>query len=68
MRKNKTNEAVENLKKRMNLYVIRTYTDAHIRRHLGLLAKIVLELTLTVMMLHQGYDTVTRLNVFDAEK
>ena len=40
------------------LYVNVTYSDGHIRRHLGLLADIVLLFTLTAMMLHNGKDTV----------
>ena len=34
------------------LYVHLTYTDGHIRQHLGLLAEKVLKFSLTVMMLH----------------
>ena len=36
------------------LYVNLTYTDGHIRRHLGLLAEMGLKFYLTVLMLHNG--------------
>ena len=36
------------------LYVKKTYTDGHIRPHLGLQAEMVVLVTLTVLMLHNG--------------
>ena len=36
------------------LQVNLTYSDGHIRWHLGILAALVLKFSLTVMMLHNG--------------
>ena len=45
------------------LYVNYTYTDGHIRRHLGLLAEMVVYVTMTVMIHGKVYDAVIRLNL-----
>ena len=50
------------------LYVNLTYTNGHMIRHLGVLAEMVLLFSLTVMVLHNGQDAVTRLNIFEAVK
>ena len=44
------------------------YTDRHIRRHHGLLDEIILYFSLTVMMLHNGNDTLIRLYLLEAVK
>ena len=51
-RKNKANEGLVNLKIFMTLYVNKTFTDGHIRRHPVLMAKVVLYFSLTVLMIH----------------
>ena len=44
------------------------YMDRHIRRQLGLLDEIILYFSLTVMVLHNGNDTLIRLNLLEAVK
>ena len=48
------------------IYVNSTYTDGHMIRNLRILAEMVLLFSLTVMVLHNGQDAVTRLNIFEA--
>ena len=50
------------------LFVIKIYTDCRIRPHLRLLPEMVLSLSLTAIMLHNCYDSVMQLNLFEAEK
>ena len=68
MWKNKTNGGEVNLKICGILYVKNTYSDRHIRRHLGILAEILLKFSMSVVMLHNGLDTVLRLNLHEAVK
>ena len=63
-----TNEHEVNLKICGILYVIKTCTDRRIKPHQFQLSGMVVYCTLTVMMLHNGYDTVMRLNIFDTVK
>ena len=48
------------------LYVNLSYTVGHIRRLLCRMAEMVLQFSLSVMMHHKGYDTLIRLNLFEA--
>ena len=42
-----------------------TYTDGAMRRHLGLLALMELQVTLTIMILRNGKDSVIRLHLIE---
>mgnify|MGYP004594658175 CR=1 FL=1 len=48
-----------------NLSVNGTYTDGHVRRHIGLLFEIVMKVTSTVIMHRRCYDTALRLNLIE---
>ena len=50
------------------IYVNITYSDGKIRRHLSRQAEIVIKVSLTVMKLHNSYETVIPLNLCEVAK
>ena len=50
------------------LNVNSTFTDGLIRRHHGILAEMLLYFSVSVMMLNNCYDTIIRLNIYEAVK